>query len=160
MNSIQGDPYTGDSRIWPFKVMKGRQAYDSVNNKLVYTHVYGPETDTAFWTNYDWAKAIEAGMKAAGKSENYSGEFGFVDTEMSWPITHMVAPADEALGCEDCHAPNGRLANIAGVYMPGTGHDGLAGLLGKLAVLAIALGVVGHTLLRWFAGRKEGGNHG
>ncbi|MDV7141349.1 tetrathionate reductase family octaheme c-type cytochrome [Tropicimonas sp. TH_r6] len=160
VNSIQGDPQSGDSRIWPFKVMKGRQAYDSVNNTLVYTHVFGPKTDTAFWKNYDWAKAIQAGMEAAGKADSYSGEFGFVDTEMYWPITHMVAPAEEAMDCRECHSQDGRLVNIAGVYMPGTEDGGLVGLLGKMMVLAVALGVAGHALLRKFASKKEGGDHG
>ena len=33
----------------------------------------------------------------------YSGEYGFAPTTMFWPITHMVAPAQNALGCTDCH---------------------------------------------------------
>ncbi|SDJ28379.1 Cytochrome c [Aliiruegeria lutimaris] len=35
VNAIRGDPASDDSRIWPFKIMKGRQACDSVNNTLV-----------------------------------------------------------------------------------------------------------------------------
>ncbi|SDJ28427.1 Cytochrome c [Aliiruegeria lutimaris] len=80
---------------------------------------------------------MRAWMEAAGKADSYSGEFGFVDTEMYWPITHMVAPAKQAMECEECHARNGRLANIAGVFMPGTEDDRLVGLLGKLMVLAV-----------------------
>jgi hypothetical protein len=34
---------------------------------------------------------------------------GFIDSEMYWPITHMVAPADEALQCTACHDEAGRL---------------------------------------------------
>ena len=146
VNRIPGSPDDPDSRIWPFKRMEGRQAYDTGLNRLVMTNVFGPESDTAFWTNFDWAKAIDAGMKAAGK--DYSGSFDFVDTHMYWPITHMVAPADEALKCDSCHAKDGRLANVAGFYMPG--RDGFAwmDLIGLLAVGAAALGVIGHGLLR------------
>ncbi|MEC3862116.1 tetrathionate reductase family octaheme c-type cytochrome [Mesobacterium sp. TK19101] len=157
VNKIAGDAEDGRSRIWPFKRMEGRQAYDSELNKLVYTHVWGPTTDTAFWTNFDWAKAIDAGMKAAGAE--YSGQFGFVDTYMYWPTTHMVAPANEALECQACHAEDGRLANIAGVFMPGTGDKWHVGLLGKLMFVMALLGVLGHGALRIFTGKKKGGSH-
>lgn len=157
INKIQGEAHDGKSRIWPFKRMEGRQAYDSGLNRLAYSHVWGPTTDTAFWTNFDWGKAIEAGMKAAGAE--YSGHFGFVDTYMYWPTTHMVAPADEALDCQACHAKDGRLANLSGVFMPGTGSEGLVGLLGKLMFVMALLGVLGHGALRIFTARKNGGSH-
>ncbi len=146
VNAIKGTRGDGVSRIWPFKRMVGRQPFDSVNNKLVYTHVWGPTTDTALWTNFDWAKAIDAGMEAAG--EEYSGEFGFVDTYMYWPITHMVAPAEQALDCESCHAKDGRLAGVPGVHMPGTRPFGTASLLGIAMVLAALAGVLGHLAVR------------
>ncbi|MDY6859287.1 MAG: tetrathionate reductase family octaheme c-type cytochrome [Pseudomonadota bacterium] len=156
VNKIFGEAGDGVSRIWPFKRMIGRQAYDSELNRLVYSHVWGPTTDTAFWTNFDWAKAIDAGMKAAGAE--YSGKFGFVDTHMYWPITHMVAPAEDALECDACHAREGRLANLAGFYMPGRDPMGPGGMLG-LAILALAIvGVAGHAAIRLFTGRK-GGTH-
>ncbi len=159
VNVIKGDAEDGRSRIWPFKRMEGRQPYDSALNKLVYSHVWGPTTDTAFWTNFDWAKAIEAGMEAAGQA--YSGEFGFVDTHMYWPITHMVAPAEEALDCAACHAEDGRMANVAGVFMPGTDPNGPVGLLGKLIVLGAILGALGHAAIRVLFGKKhDGGSHG
>jgi hypothetical protein len=156
VNRIHGTAEDGTSRIWPFKRMEGRQAYDSGFNKLAYSHVWGPTSDTAFWTNFDWAKAIEAGMKAAGSE--YSGSFGFVDTHMYWPITHMVAPAESAVGCAECHAEGGRLANIAGIYMPGTNSLSWIGILGRLMVLAVALGVIGHGLIRLVT-RNRGGSH-
>ena len=145
VNQIGGSAHDGKSRIWPFKRMEGRQAYDTVLERLVFTHVWGPTTDTAFWKNFDWGKAISAGMAAAGKE--YSGEFAFTDTYMYWPTTHMVAPAEEALKCQACHAEDGRLATISGVFMPGTGNNALVGLLGKLAFLAALLGVSLNTAL-------------
>ena len=48
-----------------------------------------------------------------------SGKVDFVATEMYWPITHMVAAKDKALGCAECHAKGGRLEGIEGVYLPG-----------------------------------------
>lgn len=157
VNVIKGDRSDGTSRIWPFKRMEGRQAYDTQNETLVYSHVWGPTTDTAFWTNFDWGKAIEAGMKAAGQP--YSGEFDFVDTYMYWPITHMVAPAENAVECAECHQQDGRLANVAGVFMPGTEPNSLVGWLGKAIVLMALLGVIGHMALRILSRSARGGRH-
>ncbi len=39
----------------------------------------------------------------------YSGQYGFAETWMYWPTTHMVQPKENALQCTDCHAENGRL---------------------------------------------------
>jgi mono/diheme cytochrome c family protein len=39
----------------------------------------------------------------------YSGQYGFAETWMYWPSTHMVQPAANALQCNDCHGSNGRL---------------------------------------------------
>jgi len=158
VNVIHGDRADGTSRIWPFKRMEGRQAYDKVNENLVYTHVWGPTTDTAFWTNFDWGKAIDAGMKAA--NQPYSGEFDFVDTYMYWPITHMVAPAENAVECAECHQENGRLVDVAGVFMPGTDPNGWVGLLGKVIVLMSFFGVMGHAVLRIFSRTSKGDHHG
>ena len=158
VNRIKGAPGGADSRIWPFKLMEGRQAYDTDSNKLAYSHVWGPTTDTAFWTNFDWPKAIEAGMKAAG--QEYSGNFDFVDTQMYWPITHMVAPASDALDCAACHAQDGRLDVIAAVYMPGTNPRSPIGLLGMALVALTILGVGLHIALRLLGGRKGGTDHG
>ncbi|WP_095589632.1 tetrathionate reductase family octaheme c-type cytochrome [Actibacterium ureilyticum] len=157
VNKITGSAEDGVSKIWPFKRMVGRQAYDSQLNRLVFNHVWGPTTDTAFWTNFDYAKSIEAGMKAAGAE--YSGEFGFVDTYMYWPITHMVAPAENAMDCAECHAEDGRMVNLAGIYMPGTDSLSPAGMLGRALVVLTALGVLGHLVLRLFAGKSKGDDH-
>ena len=157
INRIGGAQGEAGARIWQFKRMIGRQAYDSGNNKLAYSHVWGPETDTAFWTNFDWAKAVEAGMKAAG--QEYSGEFGFVDTHMYWPITHMVAPAADALECQACHAQDGRLDDLTGFYMPGRDPFSYAGILGMLLVGATFFGVLGHALLRKFMKKNRGVSH-
>jgi octaheme c-type cytochrome (tetrathionate reductase family) len=156
VNRINGAPGDGVSRIWPFKRMEGRQGYDSINNRLAYSHVWGPDTDTAFWTNFDWSKAIEAGMEAAGVE--YSGEFGFVDTYMYWPITHMVGPADDALTCQDCHTEDGRMDELTGFYMPGRAPLGPVGILGVLLVLGTLGGVGVHVLLRTIAKSKKGGD--
>lgn len=151
INRIEGGPDDPDARIWPFKKMVGRQAYDSELMQLVHNHVYGPDTETAFWTNFDWSKSIKAAMDYIGAP--YSGHYDFVDTRMYWPITHMVAPKDQALTCNECHSLNGRLAALSStVYMPGTRPPGPIDWLGFAMVAAAFFGVVGHAGLRAFAG--------
>jgi octaheme c-type cytochrome (tetrathionate reductase family) len=149
VNMIHGAHDDPDSRIWPFKRMQGRQAYDKVNKNLVYTQVWGPTTDTALWTNFDWQKAISTAMAKAGKP--YSGEFGFVDTYMYWPTTHMVSPKEGAVKCQECHSDEGRLQEVDIPYMPAAGKTKQLDLIATLAILATLAGVLGHALFRMVA---------
>lgn len=91
-----------DAKIYPFKIMQGKQPYDSENHYLVVPKLFG-----GYWTHFDWNRAISEGMKAAGLL--YSGRYGFVQTRMYWQISHMVVPKEQALKCKDCHAKTGRL---------------------------------------------------
>lgn len=111
INKFVGDKSDPNARIWPVKRFTGVQPYDSSYNTLVIPHLFGKD-DTAYWANFDWDKAIAAGMEYTGAP--YSGEYDFVATEMFWPITHMVAPATEAVTCQECHTNEGsRLDFIA-----------------------------------------------
>ncbi|BAZ93512.1 uncharacterized protein FOKN1_1113 [Thiohalobacter thiocyanaticus] len=152
VNSIQGSYEDPDARIWPFKRMVGKQPYDKQTNRLLATHVYGPEDKTSLWSNYDWIKALEVGQHEAvltGEAgQEFSGEFGFVKNEMYWPITHMVAPGKDALNCAACHAPDGRLAGLGGFYMPGRDSFPWLDRIGLIAVLGTLGGVLLHLLGR------------
>ncbi|MCP4935519.1 MAG: tetrathionate reductase family octaheme c-type cytochrome [bacterium] len=90
------------AKIYPFKIMEGKQPYDKVHNYLV-----TPKTFKGYWEHFDWNKAITDGMSAAKLS--YSGRYGFIRTKMYWNITHMIVPKDQALQCNDCHQEYGRL---------------------------------------------------
>ncbi|MDP1635017.1 MAG: tetrathionate reductase family octaheme c-type cytochrome [Gallionellaceae bacterium] len=153
INDVGGGPNDADSRIWPTKVHRGKQPYDKVNNYLTVQHTAG-EDHTALWHNYDWQKAIGAGMKAAKLP--YSGEYGFVDTEMTWPITHMVAPKHDALSCAQCHSKNGRLDGIEGVYLPSRDSSKWLDMIGWTLVLLSLIGVLIHGGLRIYTGKKKG----
>jgi len=153
INHIHGSADDGKSRIWPFKRMHTIQPYDKGNNTLVYMHLWGDD-DAAFWGNYDFAKAIKAGMEKNGIP--YSGEYGFIETYSYWPSTHMVAPKEDALDCGDCHSGNGRLAEIKGIYIPGRDSNRWLDLAGLLLVGGTLVGVGGHGLVRIFAGKKGG----
>lgn len=120
LNEISGGPADGKSRIWPFKISRNNQPYDIDSQVLAVFHSFGFD-ETAFTMTYDWQKAITVGMKAAKLP--YSGHYGFVKTAMYWPIAHMVAPKSQALSCGQCHADNGRLQEIDGIYMPGRSKD-------------------------------------
>ncbi len=154
LNRIEGSAKDPDARIWPFKVMRGKQAYDPVNDTLVVNHVYGDD-DTALWKNYDYTKSIQAGMDYAGLP--YSGKFDFIETRMNWFITHMVAPKEKAVPCQECHtrAADGRLSEITDIYLPGRDRNALVDLFGGIAIIgAIGAGAV-HGLVRLLTRRKE-----
>lgn len=152
INSFGGAYNDPKARIWPFKRMQTIQPYDKVNNTLVYMHLWGDD-DSAYWGNYNMAKAISYGMKEAGKP--YSGDFGFIETASYWPITHMVAPKDKALKCGDCHAKEGRLEKLAGFYMPGRNSWWWLDLLGWLAIFGAFAVSVAHAIARYILCRKQ-----
>ncbi len=152
INTLEGSATDGKSMIWPLKVFRGVQPYDPVNRTLVTPHTAGADA-TAYWTNFGWEKAVEAGMKVSGAP--FSGQIDFIRTEMSWPITHMVAPKEKALACTECHSENGRLAGIDGVYIPSRAGFGPLDKAGWGIALLTLLGVLGHGAVRLVVrGRK------
>ncbi len=99
-----GDIQDPTARIFPFKIHIAKQPYDTVNNYLLQPITAG---DNGFWTNFDWNNAFRLAEPITGLS--YSGQYGFAETWMYWPTTHMVQPKENALQCDDCHSSNGRL---------------------------------------------------
>jgi octaheme c-type cytochrome (tetrathionate reductase family) len=108
MNPLHGDINDPTAKIYPFKVHRAKQPYDTVYNYLLQPKTVG---EGGFWTEFDWDQALRLGSETVGLE--YSGEYGFAETEMNWLITHMVVPAEQALQCNDCHDENGRLDWIA-----------------------------------------------
>lgn len=100
IGSIQ-DP---SAKIWPFKVHRGRQVYDKGNLSFLVPKTVG---NGGFWTEFDWDKALRLGAEDSGQP--YTGSYGFAETEMAWPLAHMVATKDKSLACQDCHSEHGRL---------------------------------------------------
>ena len=86
----------------------------------------------------------------------YSGEYGFVETEMYWPTTHMVAPSEQALQCDSCHTrDDSRLAALTDFYLPGRDHIGWMDTLAWLAIGGALLGVVVHGGMRFFSTKNK-----
>jgi octaheme c-type cytochrome (tetrathionate reductase family) len=109
LNAPVGSIKDKTAKIYPFKVHTGKQIYDKENKYFltIKTWPTNKEDKDAYWKNYDWDKAVRAGSEASGLA--YSGSYDFAPTIMYWRINHMVAPASEALKCNDCHAEKGRL---------------------------------------------------
>lgn len=141
-----------NARIFPFKVHRGKQPYDKVNNNLLAPLLSGKN---GYWATLDWHDALTRGMQAMAVP--YSGQFDFVSTTYYFPTTHMVAPKDNVVACNACHTKDGgRLEDIAGVYMPGRDRAGLLDTFGWLAVIGALLGVALHGLGRIFTNGRKG----
>jgi len=98
LNRIIGSPADANSKIAPFRIMRSNQVYDKANNYLAVTKFIG---DDGYWKTYDWKSAIELGMKEVNLE--FSGEYGFIETIMYYPLNHNVVPKEQALKCNECH---------------------------------------------------------
>ncbi len=101
LNPLEGNIKDKNSRIMPFKVMKGRQAYDKKYGFLIVPKLFGKG---GFWKTFNWNRAFAAGMKEEGLP--YSGTYGWIRTKMLWPLNHMVPAKENALKCSCCHGKN------------------------------------------------------
>jgi octaheme c-type cytochrome (tetrathionate reductase family) len=108
INQPLGEFNDPTSKIWPFKVHLAKQPYDTVYNYFLQPKTFG---EGGFWTEFDWDLALRLGSDAVGL--DYSGQYGFAESEMYWPTTHMVTPTNEALSCDHCHGAEGRIDWIA-----------------------------------------------
>jgi hypothetical protein len=104
LNKPKGGINDPDAKIWPFKVHRANQIYDKVHNYLLQPKTVG---EGGYWTEFDWDLAARLGSEAVGL--DYSGDYGFAPTEMYWPLSHMVAPKENALQCTDCHGEESRM---------------------------------------------------
>ncbi|MEA3287045.1 MAG: tetrathionate reductase family octaheme c-type cytochrome [Candidatus Marinimicrobia bacterium] len=112
INQPLGDRDDENAKLYPFKVMRGKQIYDTENKHLII-----PQLWKGYWTHFDWNRASEVGMKAA-KLE-YSGHYDFIATEMYSGLAHMVAPASESLKCRACHRGQERRIDWKALGYPG-----------------------------------------
>ncbi len=138
------------SLIYPFKVHRGNQPYDTVHNTFLTPLLSGK---TGYWGLLDWDRPFRDGAKAMGTK--YSGKYSFVRTNYVYPSTHMVAPKEDALSCKECHSKDGRLRSLAGFYMPGRDSNSFVDIIGWLVIVLSLLGVMAHGVLRFVAGRRR-----
>jgi hypothetical protein len=116
------------------KRFTGRQPYDPVRNVVVVPNLFPNNAgdSNAYWRAFNWTNAIASGMAYAG--EPYSGEVGWIETEWFWIQNHMVAPASNAVGCAECHAPAGQ----SRLDFPALGYD--AERAARLTNLSLLIG--------------------
>lgn len=151
INTLMGKYEESDAKIWPVKVHRGKQAYDVVTKEIVNVKVFAEKKgEGAFWEDLKWDTAIQLGMEYAGRY--YSGQHDFVSTEMYWPLNHQVSPKEQTLKCVDCHtrSEEGRLANLAGFYLPGRDYAKGVDYTGFILIIISITGVVVHSLMRLF----------
>lgn len=154
LNELHGEYRDAESKIIPVKIHRAYQPFDPVNKILIQPKLYADKKgEGAFWKDFDWKAAAEAGMKDAGLP--FSGKVSFIHTEMNWPLNHMVSTKDKSLQCSDCHTrENSRLANLTDFYMPGRDRSELVDTLGGLLLLLSLLGISIHGLLRIYFSRR------
>jgi hypothetical protein len=99
-----GDIKDESAKIWPFKVHRAKQPYDKVYNYLLQPVTSG---EGGFWHEFNWDKALRLGAEIT--DIKYSGQYGFADTYMQWPLSHMVSPSHQALQCCNCHGEDSRM---------------------------------------------------
>ncbi len=104
LNPPLGDIRDPGARIWPFKVHRAVQLYDTEYLTLMVPQTVG---EGGYWEDFDWDQALRLGSEASGLP--YSGSYGWANTIMYGPLSHMVQPAANALQCRDCHGPSGRM---------------------------------------------------
>ena len=110
INKLEGSRTDPNSLIFPVKRFSAIQPYDAMNGNLAIPNLFPFPSDTdtdAYWKSYDWGKALASGMAYVGRE--FSGEVGFIASEMYWIQNHMVAPKEDALKCFDCHSTHGQL---------------------------------------------------
>ncbi|MBN2892668.1 MAG: tetrathionate reductase family octaheme c-type cytochrome [Bacteroidales bacterium] len=140
------------SKIYPFKIMRGKQPYDPVNMTLVQINTFGKKGTGAFWADFDWNKSISNGMEYLGLP--WSGEYDFIYTESHWPVSHMVSPVEQSVSCEECHSNDGILQNLTGFYLPGRDKSKAIEIAGILFIILSILGVATHATLRIISRKK------
>ena len=70
---------------------------------------------------------------------------------MCFPSPTWSRPGDNVLACTECHIRDtGRLANLAGFYMPGRNHVAVMDWIGWIIVIGSVAGVALHGLGRFF----------
>lgn len=148
---IDINPPTGsysdpDARIWPFKIHKGKQPYDTQLNRILPIKLYGRAGTGALWTELDWDKALKAGAEL--NQVEFSGHYDFVETNGYWPIKHMVAQAKDAVSCGACHSQQSRLTGLNDFYLVGRDRYSIVEWLGALLVFGGLGGIALHLTVR------------
>jgi octaheme c-type cytochrome (tetrathionate reductase family) len=154
LNKLNGSYNDRGSKIIPVKIHRARQPFDPINKILIQPKLFAEKKgEGALWKDFDWLKASQVGMKEVNLP--FSGKISFIQTEMYWPVNHMVSSKDKSVGCTECHTrENSRLASLNDFYMPARDYSPLIDNAGLGVILLSLLGVISHGALRIVSNRK------
>ncbi len=148
INTLNGSYSDIDSKIIPVKIHRSRQPFDPVLMDLIQPKLFADKKgEGAFWQDFNWRRASEVGMEDVKLP--FSGKVSFINTEMYWPINHMVSTKDKAVQCTECHTrENSRLAALTDFYMPARDYSSVVESMGIAMMLLTLIGVIMHGSLR------------
>jgi octaheme c-type cytochrome (tetrathionate reductase family) len=146
INKLHGNYEDPNARIWPVKVHRGIQPYDPKQKKLLVPKLFGKKGTGSYWTTFSWDTSLAKGMEYV--NQPWSGQYDWIQTEMFWPLTHMVAPKEKALSCAECHSSKGRLEKLTSFYLPGRDRSNLLDGIGIAAIIFSILAGLTHGILR------------
>ncbi|MCI0474351.1 MAG: tetrathionate reductase family octaheme c-type cytochrome [Ignavibacteria bacterium] len=148
LNKLLGSYSDKDSKITPVKIHRAKQPYDPVNKILIQPKLFSDkEGEGALWVDFNWQRAAEVGMKDVELP--FSGKISFINTEMYWPVNHMVSSKDSALKCNECHTrKDSRIAELKDFYIPGRDFNKTVDYTGSAIILVTIAGIAVHGTIR------------
>ncbi|HEY3295309.1 MAG TPA: tetrathionate reductase family octaheme c-type cytochrome [bacterium] len=157
INPLYGAYNDPEAKIIPVKIMRTKQIYDTQNHYLIQPKTFSTVAgDGGYWKEFNWNRAAEEGMKRVDLP--YSGKYGFAETEMYWPVNHMVSPKTSVVQCNECHTrTDSRLAGLNDFYMPGRNYSAGLEKFGAAMILMTLAGVIAHGGARVVVSRKRKG---
>jgi octaheme c-type cytochrome (tetrathionate reductase family) len=155
INTLNGSYSDPESKIIPVKVHRAKQPYDPVTKMLIQPKLFADKKgEGALWKDFDWVRASDIGMTEVGLP--FSGKYTFINTEMTWPVNHMVSTRELTVNCIECHSRNeSRLAGLTDFYMPARDYSSIIDSSGKWIVILSILGVFLHGGVRIFSASKR-----
>lgn len=154
LNKLNGEYNEQGSKIIPVKIHRAKQPFDPETKMLIQPKLFSDKTgEGALWKDFDWQRATEVGMKDVNLP--FSGKLSFINTEMYWPINHMVSSKEKSVQCNECHSrENSRLANLKDFYMPARDYSPVIESAGSAILILSLIGVSIHGTVRIFSSRK------
>lgn len=155
LNKLLGSYNDKESKITPVKIHRAKQPFDPVNKMLIQPKLFADkEGEGALWKDFDWQRASEVGMKDVNLP--FSRKLSFINTEMYWPINHMVSSKDSTLKCTDCHTrTDSRIANLKDFYIPGRDYNKYVDNAGMAIIIVTFFGIAIHGTLRFRSSKKQ-----